>query len=205
MSLTAVLAALVCAFAVGIAGCERDDRGESIQGVEMGSGHERAGGGRAGSVSSIREYKIVAQGAGRPFVALRRYPGMPVGDELGIAGLEVAVWRNGRIIRTASEKEIGHRYHKGSVSSDDVDELVAYLEVNGESLDKWSGRDRVPFEAPSSRLCVRFQQGTVTRFWWSPPEKDDPLEQLVRRLREYAIEEAVILEEDVQIPEDWFE
>jgi hypothetical protein len=85
-----------------------------------------------------------------------RYPAY---SPRAIRGPIVGVWPDGRIVRVASEAEIGDRYVEGKLSPEQLDRLLQFIAANRRLLELNGGY--VIVDAASENLGIRLKDHCV--------------------------------------------
>ena len=156
--------------------------------------------GRAGKSTSTRNFADDS----RPRLFVYSLPGYPGPKDTVRAGLLIAVWADGRVVRVRNPDSLGQAYVQGRIGETDLSHL-------NEELDRLAQSDRADegnavIDAPSEQLVLRL--GRQVRIW----ELRNPSSSVgnAKRIRDWLIGVSVLSETNAdaatysQYPHDWY-
>jgi hypothetical protein len=94
-----------------------------------------------------------------PFLYIYMYPKYPGPGEEVIGGLKVAVWQDGKVVRTRSAAEVGKAYIEGRLRPEQLNQLVRLIERTG--ILATPPDDTSPMHQASDFLKIRTRSGLL--------------------------------------------
>jgi hypothetical protein len=104
-----------------------------------------------------QEHPAASEAKPAPFVFIHRLRGYPLPNEPTVAGVLVALWSDGRLVRVASGSQAGQEYIQGRVGETEVQAVRSLIASSG-LLESKQG-EYVTVDASSDRLVVRLPDG----------------------------------------------
>jgi hypothetical protein len=130
-----------------------------------------------------------------PVVLIQRYPRCPIEGEEIVAGPIAAVWSDGRLIRIASEEQIGRAYVAGKLQDDQMQRLKRLIERSRALTEGNGGVAAV--DAAAELLCV-WHDGKVARYAESVFGAKNPM---MAQVRQYLV--STELRDEKPTPPPW--